>query len=122
MTTPSSPTEMVPDDVEVLGLAGERTDLAWSRTALAAGIATAAILRRLWQSFDTVSARAIVFSILGLGALAWLAAVWWTRGVVRTTLEGRRIADPKRIRRVAVGTSMFCLTALLLAAFPAPSS
>lgn len=114
MTEASSP-EIVPDDVEVPGLAGERTDMAWSRTALAAGIATAAILRRIWQSFDTVSARAAVFSILGLGALAWLVTLWWAGGTVRATLEGRRIADPHRMRHVAVGTSLFCLTALLLA-------
>ena len=107
-----------PDDTEVPGLAGERTDLAWSRSALAASVAGAAILRKVWEHVDTNSARIIVFTILGVGAAVWISALLWARTTARTTLEGRRVADPNVLRRVTIATSIFCFAALILAIIP----
>src|SRR5688500_12480053 len=57
MSEPQEPPDAAPDDVDVPGLAGERTDLAWTRTALAAGVAATAMIRRSWAVVDTVTGR-----------------------------------------------------------------
>jgi uncharacterized membrane protein YidH (DUF202 family) len=111
--------EPTPDDLDVPGLAGERTDLAWSRSALALGVAGAALLRRVWESVGTGNARAVVLALLGVGAATWVAALAWSHGAARTTMEGRRVADAAVLRRVTLGTLMFCLAALVLAVLPA---
>jgi uncharacterized membrane protein YidH (DUF202 family) len=108
------------DDPDVPGLAGERTDLAWSRSALAVGVAGAAVLRRVWESIDTENAQAVVLALLGVGTATWLTALAWAHGAARTTMEGRRVASANVLRRVTLGTLMFCLVALALAFLPAP--
>ena len=118
MSDPATNPEAVPDDVEVPGLAGERTDLAWSRSALAASVAGAVILRRLWEHANTTSARIIVSALLAVGAAVWIAALTWSHSTARTTMEGRRVADPHALRRVTIGTTIFSLAALILAILP----
>ena len=118
MTSDDSDRELTLDDPEVPGLAGERTDLAWSRSALALAVAGAALLRRVWEDIDTDNGQAIVFTLLGVGAATWLAALVWAHGASRTTMEGRRVADPRILRRVTIGTLMFCAAALVLAVVP----
>jgi uncharacterized membrane protein YidH (DUF202 family) len=115
------PPEPVPDDLEVPGLAGERTDLAWSRSALAASVAAAVILRRLWEHANTTGARIVVSALLAAGAAVWITAVTWSHSAARTTMEGRRVADPDALRRVTIGTTIFSLAALILAILPAQS-
>lgn len=121
MTPDHTDGEPAADDPEVPGLAGERTDLAWSRSALALGVAGAAVLRRVWESVDTDNARAVVLALLGVGAATWLAALAWAHGAARTTMEGRRVASAVVLRRVTLGTLMFCAAALVLAIIPAKS-
>jgi uncharacterized membrane protein YidH (DUF202 family) len=113
--------EPILDDIEVPGLAGERTDLAWSRSALAASVAAAVILRRLWEHANTTGARIVVSSLLAVGAAVWITAVTWSHSAARTTMEGRRVADPNALRRVTIGTTIFSLAALILAILPAQS-
>jgi uncharacterized membrane protein YidH (DUF202 family) len=107
-----------PDDPDVPGLAGERTDLAWSRSAVAVGVAGATLLRRVWDDLETGNGQALIFSILGIGAAAWLTALIWAHGATRTTIEGRRVANANVLGRVTIGTLLFCLAALILALFP----
>ena len=54
------------DDPDVPGLAGERTDLAWSRSALASSVAGAVILRHVWEYVDSPNASVIVFTLIGV--------------------------------------------------------
>jgi uncharacterized membrane protein YidH (DUF202 family) len=118
MTTEHTEGQPTPDDPDVPGLAGERTDLAWSRSALALGVAGVALLRRVWEDIDTDNGQAIVFTLLGVGAVTWLVALIWAHGASRTTMEGRRVANPAILRRVTIGTLMFCAAALVLALVP----
>lgn len=110
--------ESTPDDPDVPGLAGERTDLAWSRSALALGVAGAALLRRVWEDVDAQNGRVIVFTLLGVGAATWVAALVAVHGAARTTMEGRRVAGATVLRRVTAGTLLFCLAAMVLAIVP----
>jgi uncharacterized membrane protein YidH (DUF202 family) len=114
------PDDLAPDDVDVPGMAGERTDLAWSRSGLALTVAAAAVLRRLWVQTDGPTGRVIVFSLLGAGALCWCTALWWARVAARPTLEGRSVAR-RDLRRVTFGTVVFAVAALVLIALPQPS-
>ena len=77
------------------------------------------ILRRVWESVDTENGRVVVFTLLGVGAVAWVAALTWAHGAARSTMEGRQVASPAALRRVTVGTLLFCLAALVLAFLPA---
>jgi uncharacterized membrane protein YidH (DUF202 family) len=106
------------DDPDLPGLAGERTDLAWSRSALALVVAGAALLRRIWEDVDVANAQALVFSVLGVGAVSWVTALVWAHGAARSTMEGRRIADAAALRRMTAGTLLFCVAALILAVLP----
>jgi uncharacterized membrane protein YidH (DUF202 family) len=119
MTSQHADDETTPDDLEVPGLAGERTDLAWSRTSLAVVVAAAAMLRRVWEHVDSANGRVVVFTLLGVGAAAWLTALTWAHGAARSTMEGRPVASRAALRRVTVATLLFCLAALLLAIVPA---
>ena len=119
MSDPSvSSPEPPPDDTDVRGLAGERTDMAWSRSALAASVAGAVILRRLWEHVNPNNGRIIVSSLLGVGAVVWVIALTWAHSTARTTLEGRRVANKHALRNVTVGTTIFCVAALILALLP----
>ena len=112
--------DSAPDDEAVPGLAGQRTDLAWNRNALSLAVAAAAILRRVYADVDDLSAQVIVFSLLAGAALVWLGAVTWASAVSRHGIEGRRVADPRQLRRVTIGTLLLALSALVLSLMPAP--
>jgi uncharacterized membrane protein YidH (DUF202 family) len=107
------------DDELTPGLAGERTELAWSRTALSMAVVAAAVLQRVWEGLGTVTARVAVLGILAASAIAWLGALWWAQTAGRASLEGRAVADPRVLRRVTVATVLVAATALLLAVVPA---
>jgi uncharacterized membrane protein YidH (DUF202 family) len=119
MNDPTAPPPEPADDPDVPGLSGERTDLAWSRSALSASVAGAVILRRVWEHVDSDNAKIIVFTLIGVGGAVWLTALTWAHSTARTTIEGRTVADQRALRRVTVGTILFCLAALLLALVPA---
>ncbi len=108
-----------PDDEELPGLAGERTELAWSRTALSMAVVAAVVLRRVWERLDTVTARVAVLGILAAAAVAWLGALWWAETAGRSGLEGRPAVGPHVLRRVTAATLILAATALVLALLPA---
>ncbi|HEX5615794.1 MAG TPA: DUF202 domain-containing protein [Acidimicrobiia bacterium] len=103
------------DDEETPGLAGERTDMAWSRSGLALLVAVGAVLRLVFLP-DDADAPTIVFALVAAGAIAWFVAMLHARTISRHTIEGRPIADPARLRSLAYGTTAFALGALVLAA------
>ena len=103
----------VVDDEALPGLAGERTDLAWSRSGLAVITCAGAILKRILTGFDSVTARVVVFGLLVSGGVAWVAALGHARTVARTTIEGRAVADPRVLATTAYGTSALALAALV---------
>jgi len=106
------------DDEETPGLAGERTDLAWSRSGLAALAAVAAVLK-LVVDLDEATAPAVVVALLIGGAVAWGLALAHARAIAATTLAGRAHADQGKLRVVALGTTALALGALVLALVPA---
>ena len=116
-TGPPDPWE-VPDDDELPGLAGERTDLAWSRSGLALVVAGAAIARRIWLETDTPTGRVVILTLLAVGGVVWVGAMWWARLAARSTIEGRLVTDRGALQRVTVGTLLFAAAALLLALLP----
>jgi uncharacterized membrane protein YidH (DUF202 family) len=105
----------VADDEQTPGLAGERTDLAWSRSGLAVVTCAAAIVKRVLTSFDTVSARIVVFGLIIAGTAAWVIALGHARAVVRSPIEGRPINDAHALRVTAYGTAALAGAALVLA-------
>ena len=109
------------DDTEVPGLAAERTDLSWSRTTLAMTVIAAAVLRRVWTQFHTVTARVALLGLLTAAAVAWLVGIWWSVTIGHATLEGRAVAPTKTLRRLTVATVVVAALAFVLAVVPYPS-
>jgi uncharacterized membrane protein YidH (DUF202 family) len=107
-----------PEDTDVPGLAAERTDLAWSRTTLAMAVIAAAVLRRIWSQFETVTARVVLLSVLAAVGVGWLVGIWWSVTVGHATLEGRPVATPKVLRRLTDATVILSVMALVLSLVP----
>lgn len=109
---------MIPDDEDTPGLAGERTDLAWSRSALAVLAVVAAVVKRLIDTTTGLRGESVVVVVLAGGLAAWALAVAHARAVAATTMAGRALADPGRLRAVAWGTAALAAGALALALLP----
>ena len=103
------------EDHALRGLAGERTDLAWTRTGLSVAVCAAALLLKVWERFADVTARVAVFSVLAVGGLAWLTAMRWAAAAARTTGQVRTVADERSVRQLMYGTTAFAVVALVLA-------
>ena len=108
----------VGDDQDVKGLAGERTDLAWSRSGLAVLVCLAAVVKRILPEFSTLDARVVLIAALLICGFAWAFGLFWARAVASTTLTGRRIADPRTMRAVATGTAALGVAAIVIAFLP----
>ena len=106
------------EDEETGGLAGERTDLAWSRSGIAVIACLAAIAKRVLPDVTSLDARAIVATALTIGGIAWAFSLLWARRVAAVTLTGRRIADARTLRFVAAGTAALGLVATAVALLP----
>jgi uncharacterized membrane protein YidH (DUF202 family) len=112
---PESSSTAAPDDEELPGLAGERTDMAWSRSGLAVVTCAAALLKRILTQVESATGRWWVFGLLLAGGAAWVAALAHARTVARSTIEGRLLADERVLRTTAMGTAALGGAALLLA-------
>jgi uncharacterized membrane protein YidH (DUF202 family) len=107
------------EDEELAGLAGERTDLAWTRSGLAVLAAGAALLRRVVHGFDLESVTAIVFAIVtALVAVAIASFVYSTVFAAPTRHPNRPAGSPARLQRVAYGTTAFGVLAMVIGLFP----
>ena len=104
-----------PDDEELRGLAGERTDLAWSRSALAVLAAAGAIVKEVLDGIRRPTASTVVAVLLAVGGVAWVVALTHGRALDAASLEGVRHPDARVLRAVAYGTATFGAAALVLA-------
>jgi uncharacterized membrane protein YidH (DUF202 family) len=102
------------EDEELPGLAGERTDLAWSRSGISVLAAVGVVLKQAVDGFDLQSATAIVLAGLVAVAVAGSAALVYAQSLAETTLAGRSLTSPQRLRRVSQGTTLFGLAAVVL--------
>lgn len=97
-------------------LAGERTDLAWTRSGIAVAVCIAVLLRRVWPIGRADHLLAV--ALVGFGTLAWAAALLLARRIARTTHHGRETMDGHTLRLISGGTFVLALGALVLGALP----
>lgn len=102
------------------GLASERTELAWGRSALSLFACGAAVARGGVPRVGESSARPVVGgAMLLLGAIVWLSGLPLARQRARAASavgSGRRPARQRELVPVAVGTAIVGLAGLVLAA------
>lgn len=106
------------DDNEVPGLAGERTDMAWSRSGLAVLTLLGAVAKRILDTVEDPSALAIVIAALAVAGVGWAVGLAWARLIARASLEGRPVANARTLAATAYGTSTLGIAALALALAP----
>lgn len=103
--------EMDPDLDQ--SLAGERTYLAWTRTALSLAATGGAVLR-LFPPVAVPGARHLLgFALIALGAVAWLTG--YLSYEVRATGVRERA---RRLRAFSLSMSSVALGALVISLFP----
>ncbi|MGO9872324.1 MAG: DUF202 domain-containing protein [Acidimicrobiia bacterium] len=107
------------DEEGLDGLAGERTDLAWSRSGLAIVACLAAITKQILAKVTTLNASTIVATTLSVGGIAWAFSLVWTRAQAATSSAGHRTADAGRLRSIAIGTAALGIGAAIVALVPA---
>ncbi len=97
-------------------LAGERTDLAWTRSGIAVALCIAVLLRRVWpiERVDHLLAVALV----AIGGGAWAMALLLARRIARTTHHGRDVMDARTLRLLSAGTFLLALGAFVLGWLP----
>lgn len=106
------------EDEETPGMAGERTDLAWSRSGLAVLASLAALAKRLLNELDVITASGVIVAALFVGAGAWITGLLWARTIAETTLAGRTVSEARTLRLVAWGTVAIGVAALAIAFLP----
>ena len=110
-----------PDDPDEDGKAATeevaRTDLAWSRSGLALAVSAAAILKVIVDIGD-YRAPIVILIVLVAGTIAWALAIAHSRFVSTPALEGRLLADQRKLRFVSWVTFAFALSALVVACLP----
>ena len=100
-------------------LAGERTDLAWTRSGIAFLVCLAVLLRRVWP-IDRAD-HLLAVGLVAVGAGAWAVALFLARRVAHTTHAGRDLIDGHTLRTISVGTFVLALGAFVLGCFPPPT-
>ncbi len=97
-------------------LAGERTDLAWTRSGIAVAVCIGVLVRRIWPLHRTD--HLLVVALIALGALAWAVALLLARRISRTTHAGRDVMDAHTLRLLSGGTFVLALGAFVLGSLP----
>jgi drug/metabolite transporter (DMT)-like permease len=97
-------------------LAGERTDLAWTRSGIAVAVCIAVLLRRVWPLDRTDHQLAV--GLVAVGALAWAVALLLARRIARTTHSGREVMGGRALRLISVGTFILALGGFILGWLP----
>jgi uncharacterized membrane protein YidH (DUF202 family) len=97
-------------------LAGERTDLAWTRSGIAFVVCIAVLARRIWP-LDRAD-HLLALGLVALGTLAWAVGLVVARRVARTTYHGRDVMDAATLRLISGGTFVLALGAFVLGSFP----
>jgi uncharacterized membrane protein YidH (DUF202 family) len=100
-------------------LAGERTDLAWTRSGIAFAVCVVIVLRRVWPL--DASGDLLAVGLVGAGAAAWAIGLLVARRVARTTHAGRDVMDARTLRTISAGTFVLALGAFVLGLFPPPA-
>ncbi len=98
------------------GLAAERTDLAWNRSGLSL-LACGAVVARGITVGEPVAGRAAAgTAILVLGGIVW-ALGWWQARRRSRQGQARRVASPRDLLPVALGTAAVGFVAFVLGLF-----
>ena len=112
MTDVPEPAVWEPDEP----LAGERTDLAWTRSAIAFTVCIAVLIRRVWP-LDRAD-HLLALGLVAVGVIAWAVALLFARRISKTTHHGRDLIDPHTLRLISTGTLALALAGLVLAWLP----
>lgn len=100
------------------GLAAERTELAWDRSALALFACGAAVIKGLHNVTGNEARPAIGVALLVLGGLVWLSGVPYARIRAQASRAGRRpAARGRELGIMALGTTLVGVAALVIALF-----
>lgn len=94
------------------GLAGERTDLAWSRTGLAMIVIVGGIGRRALTAPGVLEVASLV--VVLLGTLVWGFGLRGAQRISRSTATGRHTAELHLLTAVTVGSIAIAIAALLI--------
>lgn len=97
-------------------LAGERTDLAWTRSAIALAVCVGVLLRRIWP-LDRAD-HLLALGLVALGTIAWAVALLFARRIARTTQHGREVMDARTLRWLSAGTFVLGIAAFVLGWLP----
>lgn len=97
------------------GLAGERTRLAWNRTALALAAAGGAVFKGL-PAIDRPRDSAIGIVIMAMAGLVWL--VGSLRHRLQQDAERRHVLDVHGLRILAAGVTLVSVAALIVSLLP----
>jgi uncharacterized membrane protein YidH (DUF202 family) len=103
-------------DLPDVGLAGERTVLAWNRSGLAVVVCVAVLLRRVWPLHGTDQE-------VALGLIAGAVVVWAIVLAVLTLSPGARGAGAPhsaKVFRLMTGGTLLLAVVGFVAAFAAP--
>lgn len=100
------------------GLAAERTELAWDRSALSLFACGAAVVKGLPKVTGSAAHPAAGVAMLVLGGLVWAAGLPYARLRAHATREGRRgVARRRELLPMAAATAMVGCAAFVIAAF-----
>ena len=100
------------------GLAAERTELAWDRSALSLFACGAAVVKGLPKVTGGSAHPAAGAAMLVLGGLVWAAGLPYARVRSRATREGRRVVVRRReLLPMAAATAIVGAAAFVIAAF-----
>ena len=98
------------------GLAGARTDLAWSRTGLSMVAILGSLLREV---LATRSAGQIVAGAMALaGSAAWFVGLRHARRLAGTTSTGRHRAEEHTLTLITAGTLVIAAAGATVPLFP----